>query len=139
MAVTCFSSPQILIHKSGLVIRPRTKFVMLKYTQISLKKSPKLQVRSFKNKVFENQSEGIICYIDESGELICEGFDEGPRLHQQISRTSSSSYDSRDAEIFNLLHQRLLQIVNGVEFNNGENGVAAVQEDFKWNEFNKCC
>ncbi|EEF29434.1 uncharacterized protein LOC8276556 isoform X2 [Ricinus communis] len=143
MAVTCFSSPQILLQKSGPVIKPRSnEIAMLRHGQIPLKKTPALQVRSFKNKVFENQSEGIICYRDENGEIICEGFDEGPRFHQQLSRTSSSSspsYDSRDAEIINLLHQRLLQVVNGGEFNSADNGVPAVQDDFKWNGFNKFC
>lgn len=39
--------------------------------------------------VFEDRSEGIICYRDDSGEIICEGIDEGPRYHQQIPRTAS--------------------------------------------------
>lgn len=43
----------------------------------------------------------------------------------------------RDAEIINLLQQRLLQVVNGGELKKADNGVAAVQEDFKWNGFNK--
>ncbi|KAF8697954.1 hypothetical protein HU200_035453 [Digitaria exilis] len=30
--------------------------------------------------VFEDQLRGILCYRDENGELICEGYDEGPRL-----------------------------------------------------------
>ncbi len=33
--------------------------------------------------VYEDKSMGILCYTDESGELICEGFDEGPRLTWQ--------------------------------------------------------
>ncbi|RCV12282.1 hypothetical protein SETIT_2G256600v2 [Setaria italica] len=31
-------------------------------------------------KVYEDQLRGIICYRDENGEMICEGYDEGPRL-----------------------------------------------------------
>ncbi|KAJ9179474.1 hypothetical protein P3X46_011258 [Hevea brasiliensis] len=139
MAVASFSSPHILAQNSGPVIKPKSKTMMLKQSKIPLKKAPTLQVRSsFKNTVFENQSEGIICYRDESGEIICEGFDEGPRFHQQLPRTAYHS-TSRDAVIINLLQQRLLQIVNGGEFNNSDNGVAAVQEDFKWNGFNKFC
>lgn len=38
--------------------------------------------------VFEDRSNGIICYKDDRGEIICEGFDEGPRYyHQQNPRT----------------------------------------------------
>ncbi|KDP40632.1 hypothetical protein JCGZ_24631 [Jatropha curcas] len=88
--------------------------------------------------VFENKSEGIICYRDDSGEIICEGFDEGPRFHHHLPRTA---YNSRDAEIINLLQQRLIHVVNGGEFDNSDNGVITVKEDFnfKWNEFNKFC
>uniref|UniRef100_A0ACD5XYC5 Uncharacterized protein n=1 Tax=Avena sativa TaxID=4498 RepID=A0ACD5XYC5_AVESA len=32
------------------------------------------------NKVFEDQVRGIVCYRDDDGELVCEGYDEGPRL-----------------------------------------------------------
>lgn len=42
--------------------------------------------------VFEDKLEGIICYRDENGEMVCEGYDEGPRLHQQIPTTT---YDPR--------------------------------------------
>lgn len=38
--------------------------------------------------VFEDRTNGIICYSDESGEIICEGYDEGPRLQQQIPVTA---------------------------------------------------
>ncbi|KAF8697952.1 hypothetical protein HU200_035451 [Digitaria exilis] len=37
-----------------------------------------------KKKVFEDQLRGIVCYIDEKGEMICEGYDEGPRLGMQL-------------------------------------------------------
>ncbi|OAY53275.1 uncharacterized protein LOC110613498 [Manihot esculenta] len=136
MASASFSYHQLIVQNYGPFIKPRSKAKMFKHTQLPLKKSPSLQVRSsFKDKVFENQSEGIICYRDEiSGEIICEGLDEGPRFHQHLPRTA---YPSRDAEIINLLQQRLLQVVNGGELKKADNGVAAVQEDFKWNGFNK--
>ncbi|XP_072981893.1 uncharacterized protein [Typha latifolia] len=35
---------------------------------------------SMVNKVFENREIGVVCYRDKSGEILCEGFDEGPRL-----------------------------------------------------------
>lgn len=31
--------------------------------------------------VFEDM--GIICYKDEKGEMVCEGYDEGPRYSKQ--------------------------------------------------------
>ncbi|KAK8930972.1 hypothetical protein KSP39_PZI016833 [Platanthera zijinensis] len=36
------------------------------------------------NKVFEDRENGVICYRDEKGELICEGYDEGPRFSQGL-------------------------------------------------------
>lgn len=138
MAVACLSSPHILVQKSGPVIKPASRILMLQRNRshIPLKKAPTLPVRSSLQAklVFENRAEGIVCYRDESGEIICEGFDEGPRFHQQLQ---CSSYHPRDAEIINLLQQRLLQIVNGGEFNNTENGVIVVQEDCNRNGFNK--
>ncbi|XP_011015186.1 PREDICTED: uncharacterized protein LOC105134011 [Populus euphratica] len=138
MAVTCFSSPHIPFQKSGPVLKPASKSRMLKQSShILLKKAPTLLVRSsLKDKVFENQAEGIVCYRDDSGEIICEGFDEGPRFHQPLP---SSAYHSRDAEIINLLQQGLHQIVNGGEFNNIAKGVVAVQEDCNQNGFNRFC
>ncbi|OEL13224.1 hypothetical protein BAE44_0025757 [Dichanthelium oligosanthes] len=35
-------------------------------------------------KVFEDQLRGIVCYRDEKGEMICEGYDEGPRLGMRL-------------------------------------------------------
>ncbi|KAJ1258398.1 hypothetical protein BS78_10G072500 [Paspalum vaginatum] len=37
-----------------------------------------------KKKVFEDQLRGIVCYIDENGEMVCEGYDEGPRLGMRL-------------------------------------------------------
>ena len=39
---------------------------------------------------FEDEAEGIVCYTDENGEMICEGYDEGPRF-SHISRTNFQS------------------------------------------------
>ncbi|KAJ4827610.1 hypothetical protein Tsubulata_026417 [Turnera subulata] len=137
MAVTCFSSPCIPVKKPSLITKPVHKIMMLKQSHIPLKKAPTTLVRSsLRNKVFENRSEGIICYRDENGEMICEGFDEGPRFHQYLPRTP---FQPRDAEIVNLLHQRLLQIVNGCELQHDNNGVVVLQEDFKWTDLNKFC
>ncbi|KAK9030987.1 hypothetical protein V6N11_032385 [Hibiscus sabdariffa] len=85
------------------------RIVMLGKNQVPNKKTPTLQIRSFsKNKVFEDQSKGLICYRDENGEMVCEGYDEGPRFRQR------TFYHLRDAEILDLLQDRWLQIVNGV-------------------------
>lgn len=35
--------------------------------------------------VFEIEDQQIVCYTDEKGEVICEGYDEGPRLTRQTS------------------------------------------------------
>ncbi|VFQ83743.1 unnamed protein product [Cuscuta campestris] len=44
--------------------------------------------------VFEDGPKGIVCYRDESGEVTCEGYDEGPRFCPQFSRFSCNPRDS---------------------------------------------
>lgn len=51
--------------------------------------------------VFEDNSTGIICYKDDRGEIICEGFDEGPRLHPQYP---STPLPSRQVYLCHLSH-----------------------------------
>uniref|UniRef100_A0A0D9VLW1 Protein TONSOKU n=1 Tax=Leersia perrieri TaxID=77586 RepID=A0A0D9VLW1_9ORYZ len=34
--------------------------------------------------VFEDQVRGVVCYRDDKGEVICEGYDEGPRLGMRL-------------------------------------------------------
>ncbi|OIT05220.1 PREDICTED: uncharacterized protein LOC109223975 [Nicotiana attenuata] len=79
--------------------------------------SSPLQIGSPSNqklKVFEDRSTGIVCYRDGNGEIICEGYDEGPRYCQQLPRFSSNS---RDEEIIELLQRCWLHIADSAEFN----------------------
>ncbi|KAK2652980.1 hypothetical protein Ddye_012836 [Dipteronia dyeriana] len=142
MAVQCSSSPHIIIvQKTWSITKPVNRLLMIKRShvqQVPLKKALSLKIRSsFKTKVFEDKCEGIICYRDElSGEIVCEGYDEGPRFHQQLPETT---YHSRDAEILNILLQRWNGIVSGggeIINNAGHKGGGVVQEDIKWNGFN---
>ncbi|KAJ7963359.1 Chromodomain-helicase-DNA-binding protein like [Quillaja saponaria] len=134
MAVTCTSSTYIPIQKNGNFLKPVSKVLMPKHYPILLRKAPILKIRaSIKNKIFEDQSQGVICYTDDSGEIICEGYDEGPRFQQQVSRPSCHP---RDVEIMDLLLQKgWLQIVKGGEVNYADKGVS-LQEDLNCNGFN---
>ncbi|XP_022715368.1 uncharacterized protein LOC111274744 [Durio zibethinus] len=129
MSVTCSFPLHIPVRTSSPLIKHANKIVMLQHNQVPGKKASTLQIRSFaKNKVFEDQSQGIICYRDENGEIVCEGYDEGPRFPQQIPGTS---YHLRDAEILDLLQDRWLQIVNGGGVSNANKGVIIAQDDSK--------
>ncbi|XP_057473606.1 uncharacterized protein LOC130762008 [Actinidia eriantha] len=126
MAVRCFPPPSALMIKK---IFPTKKLVkklfMLTQSQVSVKKTTQLQIRSYsRNKIFEDQFEGIVCYRDDSGEIICEGYDEGPRL-------PTMSYHPSDAEVIDLLQTNWFQIV-------GDNCDAG-QKVFNWNGFNTLC
>ncbi|OMO65997.1 hypothetical protein COLO4_30860 [Corchorus olitorius] len=137
MSVTCSFPLHVSVTKSCPVIKRVNKVVMLKNNQVPGKKLPTvLQIKSFcKNKVlFEDRSEGVICYRDENGEIICEGYDEGPRFPQQ-----RTFYNLRDAEILDLLQERWLQIVTNGGFSKFDKGVFIVQDDSNWNDFNKFC
>ncbi|GMN36753.1 hypothetical protein TIFTF001_006277 [Ficus carica] len=137
MALTShFSTPIVSAEKSSLVIKPFSKVLRLKQRHISVKKTvTALKIRSsFREKVFEDRCNGIICYADESGEIVCEGYDdEGPRYHDQIPRKSSHS---RDTEIFDKLQQRWLNFVRGTELNPADQKGVAVQGDINCNGFN---
>ncbi|XP_061340928.1 uncharacterized protein LOC133287353 [Gastrolobium bilobum] len=130
MAVNYTFSAQISIQKHGSFLKYAKKELMYKRSSVPQKKAPVGPVllrisASIKNKVYEDQSEGIICYEDENGEIICEGYDEGPR-YQRISRPT---HHPRDAEIMNLLLQlSCLQIVKGEGINHAVESVH-LQED----------
>ncbi|XP_022720983.1 uncharacterized protein LOC111278628 isoform X2 [Durio zibethinus] len=120
MSVTRSFPLHVPVTTSSPLIKRANKIVMLKHNQVPGKKASALRIRSIsKNKVFEDQSVGVICYRDENGEIVCEGYDEGPRFRQQIPGTF---YNLRDAEIFDLLQNRWLQIVNGGGFSNANKG-----------------
>ncbi|KAF3451956.1 hypothetical protein FNV43_RR08052 [Rhamnella rubrinervis] len=138
MALTCYFSPHISVERSSIIMKPLGKQILrLKRSHcVPVKKtsSAVLRIRSsFKEKVFEDLSEGIICYRDDSGEIICEGIDEGPRYHHQIPTTASHP---RDAEILDILQQRWLKFVNGTELKPAHKGTVAVHEDINCNGFN---
>ncbi|KAL3632106.1 hypothetical protein CASFOL_025090 [Castilleja foliolosa] len=98
----------------------RSRFLMCAKNGISDNHQIKLSDQH-KIKVFEDRSTGIVCYKDENGEIICEGYDEGPRFHHQISRCSSNS--SRDMEIIDLLQRCWIHVVDENEFKIAENNV----------------
>ncbi|XP_051147663.1 uncharacterized protein LOC127262865 [Andrographis paniculata] len=64
--------------------------------------------------VFEDKTSGIVCYKDENGEIVCEGYDEGPRLqhhhhHHQMSRFAHSDHSSNSVETVEMLQRCLAQ------------------------------
>ncbi|MBA0568833.1 hypothetical protein Golob_006300 [Gossypium lobatum] len=127
MTVTCSVPFHVPVRTSNPVIKHANDIFMLKHNHVPGKKSSTFQMRSFSNNtVFEDQSQGVICYRDENGEIVCEGYDEGPRFPQLIP---GKSYHLRDAEILDLLRHRWLQIVNGDGFGNAIKGVIIVKND----------
>ncbi|XP_024625709.1 uncharacterized protein [Medicago truncatula] len=119
MAVNCTCTTKIPNQKYGSFLKYPNKELMLKRNYVPLKKTSTVLRRitaSIKNKlkqVYESEPEGVVCYQDEHGEIICEGYDEGP-CFQRISKPIYYQYPippSRDAEITNiLLRQSWLQI-----------------------------
>ncbi|KAK7275500.1 hypothetical protein RIF29_16619 [Crotalaria pallida] len=137
MAVNFTSSAQISIQKYGSSLKYVNKKLISKRCSVPQKKAPVGPVvlritASIKNKVYEDESQGIVCYQDESGEIICEGYDEGPRYQ----RISGPTYHPRDAEIMNLLlQQSWLQIVKGEEINHAVEGVSLQEDYFNCNQW----
>nr|XP_010932337.1 uncharacterized protein LOC105053035 [Elaeis guineensis] len=67
------------------------------------------------NKVFEDQAMGILCYIDEKEEVICEGYDEGPRF-SQCSSNNTDHQRCRDHQIPDFQQLIKLQIAKDDDF-----------------------
>ncbi|GJR89410.1 choline transporter-like protein 2 [Tanacetum coccineum] len=64
-------------------------------------------------KVFEDESSGVVCYKDDKGEIICEAYDEGPRLEQQHWFSKFSSYQRDGEAIVGRLKRSLLLVIDG--------------------------
>ncbi|KAI3521311.1 hypothetical protein L2E82_16396 [Cichorium intybus] len=112
MAVRVFSMPSLSIHRKPNPTPSTSKRVFIYAKADSEKRSsPPIQIKSTikLQKVFEDKSSGIVCYKDDKGEVICEGYDEGPRLPEHWF-----SSHRRDAEaIIRLLKRSLLQVIGG--------------------------
>ncbi|KAL8170734.1 hypothetical protein V2J09_022538 [Rumex salicifolius] len=132
MAKSSFS-PLIAIRQSAQLNNiPVFGFVKLRKGQYPLSRRLTAQIRSSsRDQVFEDHSNGIICYRDSKGEIICEGLDEGPCLRQQFPLPP---YLRRDAEIVEILQKKWLEIVEG----GGRSGDSpiTVLKDSNYNGFN---
>ncbi|KAL2345985.1 hypothetical protein Fmac_007270 [Flemingia macrophylla] len=135
MAVNCTSSVHIPIQIYGSFLRHRNTEFMSKRSFAPLKRASVLRITAcIKNKVYEDLSQGIVCYQDENGEITCEGYDEGPCFQRIPEHTKHP----RDAQITNLLlRQSWLQIVKGENSNDAVQG--SLQEDLNCNGFNSFC
>ncbi|CDO97795.1 unnamed protein product [Coffea canephora] len=95
---------------ASIVMMSAENHISVNSTGSSISTTP-FQIRSpTRNKVFEDPSNGIVCYREENGEITCEGIDEGPRLHHLSSRFTA--VNQREAEIIDLLERSLLQVVD---------------------------
>ncbi|PWA75543.1 hypothetical protein CTI12_AA241400 [Artemisia annua] len=117
MAIRISSMPLVSIHHkpNSTPSNSNRKVFMLAKTGSHEPSSPPIQTRSNikLQKVFEDKSSGVVCYKDDKGEIICEAYDEGPRLEQQhwFSRFSSCQ---RDGEaIVGRLKRSLLLVIDG--------------------------
>ncbi|KAK3025139.1 hypothetical protein RJ639_043921 [Escallonia herrerae] len=133
MALRCSPSPCITAQKPCSVNISASRVLMLAQCHSSVKSTHQLQIRSsLKNKVFEDQAAGIVCYRDDHGEITCEGYDEGPRLDKELTRLPCNS---RDAEIVELLQRSWLLFADSELADND----AVEAKDFNWNGFNTFC
>ncbi|KAL0319488.1 UNVERIFIED_CONTAM: hypothetical protein Sangu_2105000 [Sesamum angustifolium] len=144
-------SPPLL--PSASLKRPTNSRLVMCAGNHHISSSVHVQIKSsdhHRTKVFEDRSAGIVCYKDENGEITCEGYDEGPRFHQQISRFTCNSSsvslasdcylicESRDVEIIDMLQRCWLHAGDENELSSADKGVAE-HKDFNCNGFNKFC
>uniref|UniRef100_A0A1J3GNF7 Uncharacterized protein n=1 Tax=Noccaea caerulescens TaxID=107243 RepID=A0A1J3GNF7_NOCCA len=118
----------------------RSKTLMLQQSKIEVKakkvtvSQPQPIRYSTKNTVFEDPIQGIICYTDDNGEVICEGYDEGPRCPPESPMVASYS---REVEILDLLQRSYLEL-RDAEKDDGQRQKIASQQELmmiKWSSF----
>uniref|UniRef100_A0A1J3J6P9 Uncharacterized protein n=1 Tax=Noccaea caerulescens TaxID=107243 RepID=A0A1J3J6P9_NOCCA len=118
----------------------RSKTLMLQQSKIEVKakkvtvSQPQPIRYSTKNTVFEDPIQGIICYTDDNGEVICEGYDEGPRCPPESPVVASYS---REVEILDLLQRSYLEL-RDAEKDDGQRQKIASQQELmmiKWSSF----
>ncbi|KAF8048197.1 hypothetical protein N665_2616s0004 [Sinapis alba] len=117
-------------------VRSKTLMLQQSHVQVKVKQVtvPQPIRYSTKNTVYEDPVQGIICYTDDNGEIICEGYDEGPRCPPKSPIVTSYS---REVEILDLL-QRSYQELRVVEKGDGQRQQIASQEELKmikWSSF----
>ncbi|KAK1375885.1 Chromodomain-helicase-DNA-binding protein like [Heracleum sosnowskyi] len=113
MAMRCSSSPLnfMIIPKRVHPKKPFSRLLMFTKPQ-ARHQTPLLQINSsFNNIVFEDPCNGIICHTDENGDMICEGYDEGPRLnHQQLARLACNPCG--DTKIIDMLQRSWFKVAD---------------------------
>ncbi|KAI3970042.1 hypothetical protein MKX01_015580 [Papaver californicum] len=136
MALRC-SCPQIIAQGSSMMHKKPVNKVFMGHQYSTPNKTIKLQVTSsISNKVFEDQARGIVCYKDENGETICEGFDEGPRVNEQDSRIAENQ---KEIEIIEMLRRSCIQIAaeeDGLKHAAKSSSISAI-EDVDWIGFRR--
>ncbi|XP_006298666.2 uncharacterized protein LOC17893756 [Capsella rubella] len=123
-------APKTVRSKTVMILQQSQVQVQVKHVTVS---QPQPIRYSTKNTVFEDPTQGIICYTDDNGEVICEGYDEGPRCPTQSPMVASYS---REVEILDLL-QRSYQELRGAE-KDGQTQMIASQPELKmieWSSF----
>ncbi|KAF3603778.1 hypothetical protein F2Q69_00038424 [Brassica cretica] len=117
-------------------VRSKTLMLQQIHVQVKVKQVtvPQPIRYSTKNTVYEDPVQGIICYTDDNGEVICEGYDEGPRCPPESPIVTSFS---REVEILDLL-QRSYQELRVAQKGDGQRQEAASQQELKmikWSSF----
>uniref|UniRef100_A0ACD5TK76 Uncharacterized protein n=1 Tax=Avena sativa TaxID=4498 RepID=A0ACD5TK76_AVESA len=76
------------------------------------------------NKVYEDETMGILCYTDEKGELVCEGLDEGPRLTCQDMENLAKERLKKTED----WQERTLKIAGGIDWSSLQTAASIVKK-----------
>ncbi|WVZ73376.1 hypothetical protein U9M48_021688 [Paspalum notatum var. saurae] len=61
--------------------------------------------------VFEDQVRGVVCYRDDRGEVICEGFDEGPRLGMRMPEKACFPWWPTEIRVTDFIELSMLRVL----------------------------
>ncbi|URE08873.1 hypothetical protein MUK42_22215 [Musa troglodytarum] len=101
-----FSYTNIIIPRGYHPAKTSSRASLCHNSKISPKVSASSNTSGADTKVFEDQALGVICFRDEKGEIVCEGFDEGPRFDQ---RSLARKKFERRNRVPNFLRMMMIQ------------------------------
>ncbi|KAH9305648.1 hypothetical protein KI387_010052, partial [Taxus chinensis] len=66
-------------------------------------------------KVCQDHPQGILCYRDQDGEVICEGYDEGPYFRPSPGQQQEEQY-RKDVHLYSIIQGVRLYLVEGIDY-----------------------
>uniref|UniRef100_A0A0E0K611 Uncharacterized protein n=1 Tax=Oryza punctata TaxID=4537 RepID=A0A0E0K611_ORYPU len=109
------SSSSIATPKFGTRKATVVKFIRAPVHSCSCSNAHLSQPAAPAKMVFEDQVRGVVCYRDEQGEVICEGYDEGPRIGMRLPEKACFPWPM-GVQVTDFIELSTLRVFEDVDF-----------------------